>query len=108
MQLFFFFFRSSKKIVLLAAIAVVITGVANVLLLPLIRPAIRETVRPSEDAASTALLMLQFFGLCLLLVACQITSQAMLIKLSRTAVAKLSMHLCQRILSVPLRKLEEI
>jgi putative ATP-binding cassette transporter len=102
MQLFLFLLRSSKKTFILAVVFGIISGVANVMILPLIRPALRGT------EGSAGLLMLQFFGLCLLLVLCQITSQTMLINLSRSAVAKLSMHLCRRILSAPLRHLEEI
>jgi putative ATP-binding cassette transporter len=102
MQLFLFLLRASRKTVILAIIAGIVSGLANVFLLPLIRPAI------SSQEQATAAIMLQYLGLCALLVVCQVISQAMLINLSRGAVAKLSMHLCRRILAVPLRQLEEI
>src|SRR5688572_8247284 len=114
MQLFLFLLRSSKKTVIFAVIAGIISGIANVALLPLIRLAVRppgpgrEPPPPGTLDSETGWLMLQYFGLCLLLVVCQILSQAMLINLARSSVAKLSMHLCRRILSAPLRHLESI
>jgi putative pyoverdin transport system ATP-binding/permease protein len=101
MSLFFFLLRASRTTVILAVIAGIVSGLANVFLLPLIKRAMQS---PSTDAW----LVVKFLGLCLLLVICQLTSQTLLINLTRRAVAKLSMHLCQRILAVPLRHLEEI
>jgi putative ATP-binding cassette transporter len=106
MQLFLFLLRSSRRTVILAVIAGVVSGVANVLLLPLaIRPTMQD-LRTSEDPS--LLLALQYLGLCAVLVLCQVASQSLLINLSRSAVARLSMHLCRRILAAPLRHLEEV
>src|SRR5262245_6934625 len=102
MQLFLFLLRSSRKTVILAVIAGIISGLANVSLLPLIRSALRES------EASPGWVILQFLGACVVLVLCQIASQSLLINLSRSAVARLSMHLCRRILAAPLRHLEEL
>ena len=102
MSLFLFLLRSSRKTVIFAVLAGIASGLANVFLLPLIRPAL------TSKGDDLALVVLQFLGLCAALILCQVISQALLINLSRRAVAQLSMHLCRRILAVPLRHLEEI
>jgi putative ATP-binding cassette transporter len=104
MNLVFFLFRNSGGVVLCAVLAGVVSGFTNVALLLLIHRALS----PRHTGARGAEAAWLFVGLCLAAVAAKILSQTLLIGLSRKSIARLSMHLSERILAAPLRQLEEM
>jgi putative ATP-binding cassette transporter len=101
MNLVYFLLRHSRGVVAWAVCAGVLAGVTNVGLLLLIHRALR----PGHAGAALGWL---FLGLCLVTLLSRVASQALLIRLSRRSVARLSLELSERILAAPLRQLEEM
>jgi putative pyoverdin transport system ATP-binding/permease protein len=101
MRSLFFLLRSSKGIVLVAFIAGAIAGLSNTALLALINSGLKA-------GPATKSLIWGFVGLCLLMVVSRLLSNLLLIRLSQNSVFDLRMSLSRRILSAPLRWLEEL
>jgi putative ATP-binding cassette transporter len=112
MNLVYFLLRNSRRVVLLAVLMGVVSGLTNVSLILLIHRALhpRRAVGPDRllPHMSPAVLAGAFVGLWAAAVVAKVVSQTLLIGLSRRSVARLSMHLSRRILSTPLKQLENM
>lgn len=96
-----FLLRCSPKIVILAVIAGLITGMSNGAILALINVVL------SGAKTQPGTLLWSFIGLCVLMLASRIVSEILLLRLSQDAIFDLRKTLTDRILSAPLRQLEE-
>ncbi|HEV2148773.1 MAG TPA: cyclic peptide export ABC transporter [Longimicrobiaceae bacterium] len=94
--------RHARVAVVVIIVAGIVSGLSNAALVALINAAL--TARPAGGAA----LAWGFAGLCLLLPAARFLSQWLLIRLAERATLDLRLSLSERILSVPLRTLEEV
>jgi len=97
----FFLLKSSRGLVLVALVAGAVAGLSNTGLLALINGSL-------SSANATTVLIWGFAGLCLLMVVSRFVSNVLLIRLSQNAVFDLRVSLSRRILSAPLRRLEEL
>ena len=102
MTLLKFLLRSSPTLAVFAIFAGLVAGACNSALVAYIVRTLSRTGDPS------AAWIWGFVGLCLLLPLTRFASSALLIKLSQKGVHELRMHLSERILAAPLRKLEEV
>ena len=102
MKLIKFMLRTSPLLVFAAIAGGVIAGISNSGLIALIN----RSVTRSESI--TASLVWSFVGLCVVLPVARFAASAVLIKLSQESIYTLRMHLSERILAAPLRKLEEV
>jgi putative pyoverdin transport system ATP-binding/permease protein len=96
-----FLLRSSKGVVLLAILAGVLSGLGSTALLGVINT--KLTASSTPDA-----LLWSFLGLCTLVPLTRILSELLLIRLGQDTILRLRMELSRRILTVPLRRLEEL
>ena len=103
MDLFLFLLRSSARTVALSVVAAILSGLSTFGVLLLVRRWMLNRQGGPESA-----LVWAFVGCCLGALACRLVSQMLLVTLSKLAVARLSMHLSERILAAPLHRLEEI
>jgi putative pyoverdin transport system ATP-binding/permease protein len=101
MKLFFFLLRYSKRLVALALLAGIISGASSTGLLALINSALRNNGRATT-------LVWSFVGLCILVPLARIASETLLASLGQGALYDLRLQLSKQILSVPLRRLEEL
>jgi putative ATP-binding cassette transporter len=92
----------SRGIVAAAVVAGILGGLVNTALLALVNSTLNRTTPVS------GVMVWQFLGLCVLLPVVRYFSELMLIRLAASASMNLRMHLCRRILSTPLRQLEEL
>lgn len=104
MTLLSFLIRTSRGLAVLAILGGLIAGACNSALIAFIN---RAVIR-SGSGDSSPVLIWGFVGLCLLLPVTRFVSSALLIKLSQKGIHDLRMHLSERILAAPLRKLEEM
>jgi putative ATP-binding cassette transporter len=88
--------------VLLAVLTGVISGISSTGLLALISVALKG------KSLSASALMLAFVGLCIVVALSRIASELLLSRIGQRAMFELRLSLCQQVLSVPLRRLEEI
>lgn len=102
MNLVRFLLRQARGTMILTAVAAALGGVCNAGLIALINVALHRT----ENLATT--LVLGFAALGLGKVLTNFFAQLLLARYAQEAIASLRQELSQRILSVPLRKLEEI
>ena len=102
MKSIYFFMRYSRRYVLLAMLTGIISGLSSTGLLALINTALKSKAR----SAST--LMLVFVGLCIVIALSRIASELLLSRIAQKAMFELRMNLCNQVLQVPLRRLEEI
>jgi putative pyoverdin transport system ATP-binding/permease protein len=102
MKLIKFLLRTSRMLVVAAVLGGVVAGVTNSGLIAVINRAVSKSETPTTS------LIWGFIGLCLLLPIARFASSAVLIKLSQDSIYDLRMHLSERILAAPLRKLEEV
>lgn len=93
--------RTSGRSVALAVAAGMLGGLASAGLIALIQTALAS---PGHAAGTIAA---AFVGLCGVVLATKIASQALLVRLGHQAVHDLYLHLSRRVLAVPLRALEE-
>lgn len=100
-KLLAFLLRSSRNSFLLAVFFGIAAGVGGVCLLALIRAALRE------DGLARGTLCLAFVVLCLATVAARVLAQLSMVRLAQGSVAELVRHLCERILALPLRTMED-
>jgi putative pyoverdin transport system ATP-binding/permease protein len=83
-------------------IAGITSGVCNTLIIALIGAGL------SQAAASPLTMARAFVGLCLLLAVTRFASQALLARLAQGTILDIRMRLARRVLSAPLRQMEEI
>jgi putative ATP-binding cassette transporter len=96
-----FLLRCSPKIVILAVVAGLITGMSNGAILALINAILSGT------KSQRGTLLWGFIGLCVLMLTSRIVSEILLLRLSQDAIFELRQTLMNRILTAPLRQLEE-
>ncbi len=97
---FLYILQRNKAVVALALLASIISGACSALLIVLANAGLTQTI--------TSQLIWGFVGLCVLLPVTRFVAQTLLSYLSQRAVFQMRMHMCERILSTPLRQLEEI
>jgi putative ATP-binding cassette transporter len=102
MKTIFFLMRYSRRFLVLAIIAGAVSGAANTGLLAIINAAL------NGDRSRKAALAMAFVALCAVLPLTRMASELLLMRLGQGALLKLRMDLSREILSVPLRRLEEI
>jgi putative pyoverdin transport system ATP-binding/permease protein len=102
MNVIFFLLRYSRGLVALAIVAGILGGLSNAALIATINGAL------SGGTFLSDYLPWVFAGLCVLAPLSRFISQALLVRLSQNAVFEMRMRLSRRILSAPLRKLEEL
>src|SRR5688572_4180894 len=96
-----FLLRSSKITVALAMLVGLISGAGNAVLLALINSLL-------TGVASSVTELPAFIGLCLLISISRIASELLLIRLGQGTLLRLRIELSRQVLSVPLRRLEEM
>lgn len=101
MKIIAFFLQHSRKAVFLSVLAGVFSGICNAGLLAVINAELK-TGRP------TAILLLSFGALCVLLPLSRFSSELLLTKLGQDAMYSTRMKLCRQVLSAPLRHLEQL
>lgn len=107
MKLLFFLLKCSKNIryarslIIFVIIAGIVGGVSTTVFLAIINAVI------TRPGVATSRLVWGFIGIALLGTISRIVSQVLLMRLTTSAVFNLRLQLCRRILTVPLRKLEE-
>jgi len=102
MKIIFFLFRYSQRLVILAIIAGIVSGACNTGLLALVNAALTGGGFPATT------LVQSFIALCLMVALSRIASELLLTHLGQGALINLRMQLSRKILSVPLRRLEEL
>jgi putative ATP-binding cassette transporter len=80
----------------------ILSGLANAGLIAIVN------AKLSRPSGGSAVLVLGFVGLCLVLPVCRFLSEICLIRLTQKTLADVRMHLCRETLSAPLRQLEDI
>jgi putative ATP-binding cassette transporter len=93
---------ASWPTVVLSVVLGAISGLASIGLIALIYLVLRS------PGASTAYLAAAFASLCLVFLLTRVASQLLLIRISQDTVSRLRLHLCRRIVAVPLGRLEEL
>lgn len=93
--------RHFPGLVLVSIAAGLLSGACNAALLAVINSALRATI-PSRG------LIACFAGLCLLLPFARFASERLLARLGQEAMYKLRMQLCEQMLAVPLKRLEQL
>ena len=102
MNLLRFLLKASKGVVALSVLAGVAGGVGGIGLIALIQAEL------ARDRPSTWPMGAAFAGLCLASALLRVASQATMIRLAQGSVSRLCLHLCAKILALPLRQFEEI
>src|SRR4051794_28409883 len=102
MKLLFFLLRQSRSIVLWAIGVGVLSGIANTLIIVLVHDLL------THGGMGRRALVLSFLALWIGLPLTRLVSEVLLAHLSQKAIFDLRLHMCWRILEVPLRRLEEI
>jgi len=104
MNLLSFLLRASRSIIALSLAAGLVSGLSGVGLIALIH---RELGRSPGEASPTRL-ALAFGALCLVACFARVVSQASMVRVGQETIFKLCLHICRKILSVPLRRFEEL
>jgi putative pyoverdin transport system ATP-binding/permease protein len=102
MSLLRFLLRESRGVVVLSVIAGIVSGASSVGLIALVHAEL------SRNHPSAWRLAVAFTALCLLAQIARILAQGAIIRLAQGSVARMALHLCRRILAVPLRQFEEL
>lgn len=103
MKLIQFLMAYSSRLLALAVIAGIISGACNTGLLAVINSTLKQ-----GHSSSFLFLLWAFIGLCVVVPLARIASELVLIHLGQGALLKLRTDLSRQMLSVPLRRLEEI
>lgn len=101
MKLFILYLRQSLWSMAAAVVFGAISGLTAAALLALINHALAETNR-------VGWMVWAFAALCTLRFGAGVAAHAVMIRLSQKAITNLRMNLCRRLVSTPLRRLEEI
>lgn len=101
MKIFEFLFKSSKTNVIFAIMAGIISGACSTAVIAMINYIL------NLDNSRTYQTILAFVGLCLMTLLSSLLSGYLLIRLAQGSIIQLRLDLSKRILSTPLRKLEE-
>ncbi|MGD6900415.1 cyclic peptide export ABC transporter [Bacillus infantis] len=101
MKIFKFLFSVSKTNVILAIAAGIISGVSGTLVIALVNNILMM------DNPGTLQVVLGFSGLCITMLLSSLVSGYLLIRLAQGSIIELRLDLSKRILSTPLRGLEE-
>lgn len=102
MKLIYTFLRESKGLVTIAIAAAFLSGVLSTAVVALIHSLADDALPPSSEALG------KFLGLCALVIAAQLLSEFLLLRLSQDTVFSLRVKMSRRILSAPLRRLEQL
>lgn len=102
MKIIYFLLRYSPRLVVLAILAGIVSGASNTGLLALINAVL------TGSKFSTTTLAWAFVALCVMVGVSRVVSEFLLTSLGQGALVDLRMQLSRKILSVPLRKLEEL
>ncbi len=97
-----FFLRTSTSLLILAILAGIICGLANTSFIALINRVL------SSQGFSVNLMAAAFFGLCILTLISRIVSEVLVTRLGQQSIFNLRIELSRRILTIPLRQLEEL
>lgn len=100
-KLLTYLLRHSRKVLVLYLLAATISGFSNVGLMAIINATL-------TGRADRSMLLLGLIGACLLIACARTSSELMLISMGESTIAALRMHLSQRVIAIPLRRLEEI
>lgn len=92
----------SKPLVAIIIAAGIISGLSNTVLIATINSVLNAT------AAPTSAQVLAFGGLCLVLASMRFVSGALLVHLMKKVMVSLRLQLCRKILTAPLRVLEQL
>lgn len=101
MRMIRYLYRESKWRLLLAAITSTIGGLAGATLVSLISEAMTAT-------SVVPMLVWQFFGCCLLILAAKTTSELTLLRLMQNAVLRMRITISHKLLATPHKKLQEV
>jgi len=101
LKLLAYLLRHSRKLLALYLLVGTITGFSNVGLLAIINSTL-------TGRAARSTLLWSFIGVCLLIAFARACSELMLTYMGEGTMVAMRMHLAQRVLAVPLRRLEEI
>lgn len=93
---------ASWRLVALAGFAGLVSGIVGAVLIAVIHSTL------SGPSSSTALRAWSFAGLCLLMFVSRMVSEVLLVRLGQATIAALRLQLSRQILTVPLRRLEEL
>ena len=102
MKSIYFFMRYSRRYVLMAVLTGIISGLSSTGLLALINASLKA------KAYSASTLLLVFIALCITIALSRIASELLLSRIGQKAMYELRLNLCNQVLQVPLRRLEEI
>src|SRR5215218_2848562 len=102
MKLLSFLLRASKGVVALSLLAGVVGGLSGVGLIALIHAELGRAA-PSPPRVGLA-----FAGLCLVAALARVGAQVSMVRLAQGTVYRLGLHICRKILAVPLRRFEEL
>ena len=94
--------QHSKLLVTIILVAGIISGLSNTVLIATINSTLNRTGGP------TSAQVLVFAGLCLSLASMRFVSGAVLVVLMKNVLVTLRMQLCRKILTAPLRSLEQL
>lgn len=92
----------SRTLVAIIIVAGLISGLTNTLLIATINSSLNQAQTPSSN------LVLTFAALCLTLATLRFISGALLVHLMKKVMVSLRLHLCNKILSAPLRLIEQL
>jgi putative pyoverdin transport system ATP-binding/permease protein len=92
----------SRPLVMIVIAAGIISGLSNTVLIATINSTLTRTGAPTSSQ------VLAFAGLCLVLASMRFVSGAVLVLLMKKVIVSLRMQLCRKILTAPLRSLEQL
>lgn len=94
--------QHSRLLVMIIIVAGIISGLSNTVLIATINSVLNSTAAPTSGH------VLAFGGLCLLLALMRFVSGAVLVHLMKKVMVSLRLQLCRKILTAPLRVLEQL
>ena len=94
--------QHARLLVTIVILAGIISGLSNTVLIAVINSTLNKTATPTSGQ------ILAFGGLCLVLASMRFVSGAVLVVLMKNVMVTLRMQLCRKILTAPLRSLEQL